>query len=59
MTQKLYYATQVVTFEFQPGDIRLYLKLFALVYADDTVVFRTVEEYFKNDLDMLFDYSEL
>ena len=37
----------------------LYLKLFVLVYADDTVVFGMVEEYFQNNIDMLFDYSEL
>ena len=59
MSQKLYYATKFVNFEFQHNDITLCLKVFILVYADDTVEFGMVKEYFQNDLDMLFDYLEL
>ena len=36
----------VFNFEFQYDDITLYLKLFVLLYADDTVVFATDEKSF-------------
>ena len=49
MSQKLYDATKFVNFEFLHDDITLYLVLFVLVYANDTVVFGMVEEYFQND----------
>ena len=48
-----------VKFEFQYDDITLYLNLFVLLYADDTVVFGTDEKEFQKNLDTFFDYSEL
>ena len=48
-----------VNFEFQYEDITLYLKLFVLLYAHDTVVFGTDEKEFQNNLDMFYEYSEL
>ena len=43
----------------QYDDITLYLKLFVLLYADDTVVFGTDEKEFQKNLDTFFEYSEL
>ena len=37
----------------------LYLKLFVLLYADDTVIFGTDENDIQKKLDMFFEYSEL
>ena len=48
-----------VNFEFQYDDITLYLNLFVLLYADDTVVFGTDEKEFQKNLDTFFDYSEV
>ena len=48
-----------VNFKLQYDDITLYLKLFVLLYADDTVVFGTDEKEFQNNLDMFDEYSEL
>ena len=48
-----------VNFEFQYEDITLYLKLLALLYANNTVVFGTDEKEFQNNLDMFYEYLEL
>ena len=48
-----------VNFEFQYDDITLYLKLFVLLYADDTVVFGTDENEFQKNLVTFFEYSQL
>ena len=37
----------------------LYLKVFVLPYAGDTVIFVTDEKEFQNSPDMFFEYSEL
>ena len=37
----------------------LYLILFVLLYADDTVIFGTDEKDIQKNLDMFFKYSEL
>ena len=48
-----------VNIEFKYDDITFYLKLFVLLYVDDTVVFGTDEKEFQKNLDMFFEYSEL
>ena len=50
MTKKLSYATQnamVFSLSSNNDDIRIYLKLLVLLYADDTAVFGTDENDFK------------
>ena len=49
----------VGNFELQYDHITLYLKLLALLYADDTIVFGTDQTDFQNNLDMFCEYSEL
>ncbi|MCG8113215.1 MAG: reverse transcriptase domain-containing protein [Candidatus Thiodiazotropha taylori] len=48
-----------VNLEFQSDGIILYLKLFVLLYADDTVIFGTDETEFQKNLDMFFEYTRL
>ena len=49
----------VWNFEFQYDDVTLYLKLLVLLYADDTVVLGTDEKDLQNNLDIMFECSEL
>ena len=51
-------SCNAVNVEFQYDDITLYLKLLVLLYADNTVVFGTDED-FQNNLNMFYKYSEL
>ena len=48
-----------VNFELRYVDIGLYLKLFVLLYADDTVIFGTDEKELQQNLEMFFEYSEV
>lgn len=45
--------------EFASDDVYFYLKLFVLLYADDTVIFGTDEESFQHSLSMFHEYSKL
>ena len=45
-----------LNFEFRYDDTFLYLKLFVLLYADDTIIFGTDEKEFQKNSDM---FSEL
>ena len=47
-----------VNVKFQYDDITLYLKLLVLLYADNTVVFGTDDD-FQNNLNMFYEYLEL
>ena len=42
----------VLILSLQFDDITLYMKMLALLYAEDTVVFSTDEKEFQNNLDM-------
>ena len=43
----------------QYDDMTFYLKLFVLLYTDDTVVYGTDEKDFQNNLDIRVEYSGL
>ena len=45
--------------EFASDDVYFYLKLFVLLYADDTVIFATDEKSFQHCLNMFHEYSKL
>ena len=45
--------------EFASDDVYFYLKLFVLLYADDTVIFATDEKSFQHCLNVFHEYSKL
>ena len=40
-------------------DLSTYIKIFVLLYADDTVIFGTDEVSFQNYLNASFEYSQI
>ncbi|MCU7800877.1 MAG: reverse transcriptase family protein [gamma proteobacterium symbiont of Lucinoma myriamae] len=48
-----------VDIEFSNEQLYLYLKLFILLYADDTVVFGTDEKSFQDSLSAFYEYSNI
>ena len=40
-------------------DLSTYIKIFVLLYADDTVIFGTDEVSFQNNLNAFFEYSQI
>ncbi|MEW8548549.1 MAG: reverse transcriptase family protein, partial [Candidatus Thiodiazotropha sp.] len=48
-----------IDIDFSSDQLVLYLKLFILLYADDTVIFGTDEESFQHSLNIFYEYSNL
>ena len=48
-----------IDIDFSGGQLVLYLKLFILLYADDTVIFGTDVESFQHSLNIFYEYSNL
>ena len=48
-----------IDIELASDDVYCYLKLFVLLYADDTVILATDEKSFQHSLNIFYDYSKL
>ena len=48
-----------VNLELEFDDLTLFLKLFVLLYADDTVIFGTDEKQFHDNLNLFFEYTKI
>ena len=48
-----------VNLELKFDDLTLFLKLFVLLYADDTVIFVTDEKQFQDNLNLFFEYTKI
>ena len=48
-----------VNFDLANDQILVYLKVFILLYADDTVIFGTEPELFQKNLDIFYEYCQL
>ena len=48
-----------INFDFANDQLVLYLKVFVLLYADDTVIFGTDPDSFQNNLNVFYEYCKL
>ena len=48
-----------IDLEFTSDDVNMYIQLFVLLYADDTVIFGTDETEFQNNLNDFYEYSKI
>ena len=48
-----------IYFDLANDHLVLYLKIFVLLYADDTVIFGTDPDSFQNNLNVFYDYCKL
>ena len=48
-----------IDLEFTSDDVNMYIQLFVLLYADDTVIFGTDETEFQNNLNAFYEYSNM
>ena len=44
---------------FNYDDLTVFLKIFVLLYADDTIIFGMDEKNFQDNLNVFFEYSEI
>ena len=48
-----------IDLQFTSDDVNMYIQLFVLLYADDTVIFGTDETEFQNNLNAFYEYSKI
>ena len=48
-----------INLKMSDDDLSTYIKIFTLLYADDTVIFGTDEVSFQNNLNAFFEYSKI
>ena len=48
-----------VKLELRSDDLTFFLKIFVILYADDTVIFGTDEKEFQDNVDLFFEYTKI